>query len=145
MGISKFLEKSHIDLIVYILLSFLLFIIYFSQNFLKYLGIFISLLGFAIWVAGLIYLGDAFQIRPEARRLITGGIYSKIRHPIYVGGFIVILGWFIYSIGTMWFLVLILALIISAIIAIIRISKEEELLYKKFGKRYLKARAKAWF
>jgi protein-S-isoprenylcysteine O-methyltransferase Ste14 len=37
-------------------------------------------------------LGKSFSIRPQARELVTHGLYSKIRNPIYVFGSMIILG-----------------------------------------------------
>jgi protein-S-isoprenylcysteine O-methyltransferase Ste14 len=42
----------------------------------------------AIWVfAAAINLGRSFGVLPEARELVTEGLYSRIRHPIYLGEF----------------------------------------------------------
>src|SRR5262245_14229980 len=49
-------------------------------------GISLSLVAFPLWVAARLQLGSAFSIRPEARRLVTSGLYSKLRHPVYVFG-----------------------------------------------------------
>jgi len=37
-------------------------------------------------------LGNSFSIAPEARALVTHGLYSRIRNPVYVFGTLVILG-----------------------------------------------------
>ena len=38
-----------------------------------------------IAVASLARLGTSFSVMPEARRLITGGLYRVVRHPVYLG------------------------------------------------------------
>ena len=45
---------------------------------------------FAIW-AGLV-LGRSISIVPEARRLITSGPYALVRHPLYLGEIVALLG-----------------------------------------------------
>ena len=45
---------------------------------------------FAIW--GLRYLGRSFSILPEGQKLVTGGPYRFVRHPLYVGEFFATLG-----------------------------------------------------
>ncbi len=48
--------------------------------------------GTAAEIAVLIWLGRAFSILPEARKLVTGGPYRWIRHPVYLAGTISSLG-----------------------------------------------------
>jgi hypothetical protein len=69
-------------------------------------------------------LGDAFSARPDARKLVTSGIYSKIRHPVYVfgtpawvGALLPMLGWQAFVVG----------LIIVAV-EIVRARREERLM-----------------
>jgi len=43
----------------------------------------LALAAFALGVYGLLYLRRSLSIIPEARRLVTGGPYRLIRHPLY--------------------------------------------------------------
>jgi protein-S-isoprenylcysteine O-methyltransferase Ste14 len=44
-----------------------------------------------------IQLGDSFSVSPQAKQLVTrGGLYSRIRNPIYVFGTIVFAGPFLF-------------------------------------------------
>ena len=47
-------------------------------------------MGFALW--GLLWLGRSFSILSEARRLVTGGPYAIVRHPLYLGEQVALLG-----------------------------------------------------
>lgn len=69
----------------------------------------------------------------DDHRLIRDGIYSKVRHPAYIGTFFIVLGAvFIYgNIAMCVLLLLILPLGMK------RINYEEELLLRKFGKDYI--------
>ena len=55
-------------------------------------GIGIAAIAFPLWVLARLQLGSAFSFRPQARHLVTGGLYSKIRHPVYVFGTFAALG-----------------------------------------------------
>jgi protein-S-isoprenylcysteine O-methyltransferase Ste14 len=43
----------------------------------------LSILAFTVAVFGLLYLRRSLSIIPEARRLVTGGPYRVVRHPLY--------------------------------------------------------------
>lgn len=50
------------------------------------------IVGGMINLIGLLTLRSAFTIMSEARRLIVSGIFSRIRHPLYTGHFIMFFG-----------------------------------------------------
>ena len=43
----------------------------------------VSVIAFALAVYGLLYLRRSLSIIPEVRRLVTGGPYRVVRHPLY--------------------------------------------------------------
>ena len=45
----------------------------------------IMLAGSVFTAIALRFLGRSFSITPEARQLVTGGLYSVVRHPMYLG------------------------------------------------------------
>ena len=55
-------------------------------------GMGLRVVGFILWAIARFQLGASFAVRAEARKLITSGLYSKIRNPIYVFGLRVIAG-----------------------------------------------------
>ena len=50
------------------------------------------LAGHFLCAVTLMQLGRSLSILPEARRLVTGGLYARIRHPLYLGEAIATLG-----------------------------------------------------
>ena len=49
-------------------------------------------IGLIIMVIGLVSLGRSFGIMPRARGLVQSGLYRWVRHPIYLGEFLVFAG-----------------------------------------------------
>lgn len=78
-------------------------------------------------------------VPPESTTLVTRGIYSKIRHPIYLSVIIAFLGICIYYSVFFPFLIW----IVSIFFLIYKISKEETYLIKKFPE-YNQYRQKSW-
>ncbi|MGC1415006.1 MAG: isoprenylcysteine carboxylmethyltransferase family protein [Candidatus Acidiferrum sp.] len=104
-------------------------------------GIAIAVPAFLLFVAARIELGRAFSVRAKATTLVTTGVYSRIRNPIYFFGAILILG-FIIWLGRPW-LLLIFVVIIP--LQVVRSRKEERVLTEKFGTAYLDYKQKTWF
>lgn len=86
-------------------------------------------------------LGDSFSIAPQARKLVTKGIYSKVRHPVYVFGELAILGIALYL--HLWALLVGVLLIVP--VQVVRARAEERVLLEKFGEEYLRYRSGTWF
>jgi len=86
-------------------------------------------------------LGRSFSIRPEARQLVTHGIYSKIRNPIYVFGAALFAGFILVlhhpGLWLLW--------VAIAIMQIIRAHREARVLEAAFGEAYREYRRKTWF
>jgi protein-S-isoprenylcysteine O-methyltransferase Ste14 len=55
-------------------------------------GAVIGLPSLALFVLARIELGSSFSVRPKAQTLVTHGLYSRIRNPIYVFGGLVAAG-----------------------------------------------------
>jgi protein-S-isoprenylcysteine O-methyltransferase Ste14 len=86
-------------------------------------------------------LGRAFSVRAKATTLVTTGLYSRIRNPIYVFGSILILGIIIWTGRPL----LLLILLVLVPMQIYRSRKESAVLEAKFGAEYLEYKRKTWF
>jgi protein-S-isoprenylcysteine O-methyltransferase Ste14 len=104
-------------------------------------GLLLTTLTFPLWVTARLQLGPAFSFRAEARQLVTHGIYSRIRHPIYLFGSAAYGGAFlalqVWPVLAVW-----LAL---TPIEIVRVRREERALRARFGEAYERYCASTWF
>jgi protein-S-isoprenylcysteine O-methyltransferase Ste14 len=107
----------------------------------RYAGTALVVVGVAGIAAVRYQLGKSFSLKPEARALITGGIYSRIRNPIYVFGAIMIAGIvLVLHHPLLW---LLLAAII--LLQVLRARREAQVLEAAFGDAYREYRRKTWF
>jgi protein-S-isoprenylcysteine O-methyltransferase Ste14 len=91
----------------------------------------------AVW--GLLYLRKSFSIIPEARRVVSGGPYRFIRHPLYAAEIIVgICG--VLDRPKLWGMV---ALVIFVVAQLVRSVFEERLLSRTFPE-YAEYRKRTW-
>jgi len=103
-------------------------------------GAIIGLPSFALLVLARVQLGGSFSVRAKAHALVTHGLYSRIRNPIYVFGGLAITGVFLFlRPKLLWMLVAIILL------QIYRARKEEQVLTAKFGDEYRAYKARTWF
>ena len=94
-----------------------------------------------LWVIAHWELGKSFTARAEARELVTRGLYSKIRNPIYVFGGLFLAGMILISKRP----VFLLAFAVLIPMQLIRVKKEEKVLREKFGEKYDEYRRNTWF
>ena len=106
-----------------------------------YAGIIITLVSLIFLIMARLELGASFTVRPRATALVTTGIYSKIRHPIYVFAQFMILG-IILAIHGRW-LILIWALLVF--LQTKRARAEERVLEERFGETYRAYKKTTWF
>jgi protein-S-isoprenylcysteine O-methyltransferase Ste14 len=86
-------------------------------------------------------LGRSFSIAARATALVTTGIYSRIRNPIYVSGMVFFVGVIVIVRRPEWLAVLLVLIPLQ----IIRARREAAVLEAKFGDEYREYRKRTWF
>ena len=106
-----------------------------SENFLSFSP------SFLLWAVARHQLGDAFTGRAEARRLVTHGLYARIRHPIYVFAECTVIGIIIF----MDLPLLLLVWVPAVVWQISRARREDRVLEEAFGDAFRRYRKQTWF
>ena len=104
-------------------------------------GLTLAVLGFLLLTIARAQLGPSFSVTPQARALVTTGLYSKIRHPVYVFGTICVIGGLIY-LGRPKLLWPILLIMLP--IQLLRMRAEGRTLEAKFGEEYRAWKKQTW-
>jgi protein-S-isoprenylcysteine O-methyltransferase Ste14 len=136
--------KLNIVTLVVIVVGLFLFATY-AMNLawtpMRIIGVAIALPAFILFCIARVQLGRSFSIEAKATELVTTGVYSKIRNPIYVFGALMIFGVIIWAGQPM----LLLFYLILIPMQVIRARKESRVLEEKFGDAYLEYKKKTWF
>lgn len=137
-------KRCHLENIfplAFTLISVWIIYAYYKNQYYNYGGIVLIAIGLILWWTGKITMGDAFTMLPKAKKLITTGIYSKIRHPIYLGFSLTVTGWAIFLFSPGWFI----TALITILFLTLRVHLEEKALLKKYGEVYQKYKNSTWF
>ena len=107
----------------------------------RILGMGLMLAGFLLWTIARFQLGASFAVKAEARQLVTRGLYSKIRNPIYVFGSWVVAGGILAFGKPTWLLIFVVLIPLQ----LWRAGKESAVLEAAFGEEYRTYKAGTWF
>ena len=107
----------------------------------QYAGAVLLGIGSIFWTVARFQLGASFSVSAQARQLVTRGLYSKIRNPIYVFGSCVIAGMILVVGHPIWLLIFLIILPLQ----IWRAGKESGVLEARFGDDYRRYKAGTWF
>jgi protein-S-isoprenylcysteine O-methyltransferase Ste14 len=104
-------------------------------------GVLVAVISFSLALLARAQLGKSFAFTPQAKGLVTHGLYSRIRNPMYLFIDLTVVG---IALAThFWYLACILLVLVP--LQIRQSRKEGKLLQEKFGEIYLSYRAKTWF
>jgi protein-S-isoprenylcysteine O-methyltransferase Ste14 len=100
----------------------------------------VAALTFPFWIAARVQLGSAVSLWPRASHLVTSGLYSRLRHPVYVFGTIASLSallalqiWPVFALG-----------VALVPLTVLRARREEQVLSAAFGEEYQRYKARTW-
>lgn len=134
IGIAVLMSLIKFTSLIPLILISPLFYVTFTINI---IGIIFAIIGLIIAISARITLGKNWSsavVLKEKHQLITSGVYSYVRHPIYSGVLLMILG----SAITLASPIAILILLAVLVTYIFKINDEEKLLSKYFAKEYIK-------
>ena len=110
-------------------------------NLQRYVGTALAILGVSFVLLARYQLGKSFAVQAQAHELVTTGLYSKIRNPIYVFGMIMLVGMVLILQQPVGWLVIVAGVIGQTI----RARREARVLEAAFGDAYREYRRKTWF
>lgn len=105
------------------------------------IGMAVAAIGFLLWFTARLQLGGSFAVLPKAHELVTRGLYSKFRNPIYLFGGLAY-GGLIIAWGKA--VPIIIFFVFYPLYQFLRARKEAEVLEKKFGDEYRRYKASTW-
>ena len=114
----------------------------FGQRPLVWLGLGVGLTGISLWIVAMFHLGKSLAVLPGGDRLVTHGVYKILRHPVYLGIDLTLLGLFL-AIGSTYGLAYLVLVVLPLNVARARL--EEKFLLEKFGETYRTYRDQTWF
>ena len=103
-------------------------------------GMALAAVAFVFWMIARFQLGSSFSVTPQAKTLITTGLYAKFRNPIYLFSGLAFLG-----LAIAWgnWIGIAYALMMWPV-QLLRARKEETVLDRTFGEQYRSYKAGAW-
>jgi protein-S-isoprenylcysteine O-methyltransferase Ste14 len=107
----------------------------------RIVGLAIAVPSAVLFVVARMQLGSAFSIEAKASKLVTAGLYSRIRNPIYVFGALLLAGLALIAGRPILLLLLLVLIPLQAV----RVRREEQVLAEKFGDEYAEYKRKTWF
>jgi protein-S-isoprenylcysteine O-methyltransferase Ste14 len=90
--------------------------------------------------AGLTMLGSSRLVIAEGQRLVTDGLYRRIRHPLYLGEITRNLGFTLVLTSGYGFALVLL----GSLFLLVRIQREERMMLDEFGDEYREYMARTW-
>jgi protein-S-isoprenylcysteine O-methyltransferase Ste14 len=140
-------KKTYNTIYVLVYLFSFLFVVAFAgtlphRMWMRPLGFSLIGVGIVIWLISRLTLKEQHKREMDTSKLVCSGIYSKIRHPGYIGVQILYFGVSIL-IESLWGLVISLFIVLP--LHIVRGYLEEREFKKEYGKRYEKYCKNTWF
>jgi protein-S-isoprenylcysteine O-methyltransferase Ste14 len=94
-----------------------------------------------LFVLARLQLGKSFSLQAKASSLVTTGLYSRIRNPIYLFGGLLTAGGSLFL--SPWGPLVVAVVIVP--LQVYRVRNEERVLASTFGEEYERYKSKTWF
>jgi len=111
------------------------------MSFQTLIGTALAVVSFALVILSRVQLGKSFAMTPQAKDLVTHGLYSRLRNPMYVFADLTLIGFALML--HRWEPILLLLILVPLQIRNAR--NERRLLQTKFGERYEAYLQHTWF
>ncbi len=107
----------------------------------KTVGILAAVASLFLLILSRVHLGKSFSVKPEARALVTKGLYARIQHPLYFFLDMLLWGVIVYF-GLPW---LFIVWGILLLVHVMEARREERLLRSAFGDAFNAYQSRTWF
>jgi protein-S-isoprenylcysteine O-methyltransferase Ste14 len=107
----------------------------------RWTGAILMVPSFILFSIAHVQLGSSFSVSAQARNLVTTGLYSRIRNPIYLFGGLLIVGVVLFLEHPRYLLIF----LVLVPLQLVRIRREERVLEEKFGDAYRQYKKGTWF
>jgi len=107
----------------------------------RVIGLLLGLIGLGGVIFSRHTLDRSFSVVPKATALVTRGIYSRIRNPIYICAEIFLVG----VVLILWRIELLIILLLLVPVQTLRARRESTVLEARFGEAYREYRKRTWF
>jgi protein-S-isoprenylcysteine O-methyltransferase Ste14 len=107
----------------------------------RIVGLVVIALAITLLTVARFNLGSSFSVTPQTKKLVTKGVYSRVRHPVYVFSAVARAGLALYLERP----VFLSFLIVLIPIQVARARKESQKLEEKFGEEYQAWKLTTWF
>lgn len=107
----------------------------------RVLGAVLGVSGYLLLSLARWQLGTSFSVQPQAKELVTHGLYSRFRHPMYLFGDMMLCG-LILVFEVPWLFVALAGLVVAQAL---QARREAGVLEQKFGEAYRSYRRRTWF
>ena len=129
------------DNLLFSLISLFILVRFRRDDLLYTLAAVVTTAGLVVWWAAKLTLGRYYSLTPQFQGLVTRGIYSKVRHPIYAGSCLVYVGWACVTRSKVFAGLAVVMIAVQAA----RMFSEEKMLLKRLGPAYAEYKRGTWF
>jgi protein-S-isoprenylcysteine O-methyltransferase Ste14 len=137
-NLATLLNLATLAIVVFVLVILVLYPPPIAWDAAKAIGAVIAGVSLPLFMVARFQLGDSFSVMPKARRLVTTGLYSRFRNPIYLFSGLLLAGLSLFA--TAWGPLVVAAVLIP--VQFYRAHREEQVLMRAFGEEYRRYREK---